>query len=190
VDGSRNNALAVVDLSRGVRSWTSEPHAGRKRRGCSPVRKPSLLAGSTDIPIVVDAIVAALSRVAPGDEPYFKANAEHYTRELTTRIAVWEKTLKPLAGKKVLTFHKSWTYFAEWAGIVIAGQVEPKPGVPEPEPYGRDGHTCPVGRHHGDHRGAVLRRRRGGADRTVLRGHGLRLPTSVGGSGKRRTTSP
>jgi len=186
VDGSRNNALAVVDLSRGVRkldvpSRTLDASEGDVHR----FGNPHYWLDPRNIPIVVDAIVAALSRVAPGDEPYFRANAEHYTRELTTRIAVWEKTLKPLAGKKVLTFHKSWTYFAEWAGIVVAGQVEPKPGVP-PSPS----HTAAM---------VTLARSAGitaiivepfydaGAAEQIARSSGatvLRLPTSVGGVGE------
>ena len=45
--------------------------------------------------------------------------------------------MRPLARGKVVTFHKSWTYFTEWLNIVVADQVEPKPGIP-PTP----GHTA------------------------------------------------
>jgi zinc/manganese transport system substrate-binding protein len=38
--------------------------------------------------------------------------------------------MKPLAGRRVITFHKSWSYFAQWLGLTIADQVEPKPGIP------------------------------------------------------------
>ena len=55
---------------------------------------------------------------------------------LDGRITEWEKLAKPLAGKQIVTFHRSWSYFATWLGIRVADQVEPKPGVP-PSP----GHT-------------------------------------------------
>lgn len=183
VDGSRNSALAVVDLSRGVRkldipSRTLDASEGDVHR----FGNPHYWLDPRNIPVIVESIVAALSRVSPGDEQYFRANAERYTRELNTRIAAWEKTLKPVAGKRILTFHKSWTYFAEWAGIVVAGQVEPKPGVP-PSPS----HTAEMVR---------LARSAGitviivepfydaSAAEQIARSSGaavLRLPTSVGG---------
>ena len=35
-----------------------------------------------------------------------------------------------LKGKPIITFHKSWVYFADRYGIKVVGQVEPKPGIP------------------------------------------------------------
>jgi ABC-type Zn uptake system ZnuABC Zn-binding protein ZnuA len=45
--------------------------------------------------------------------------------------------MKPFAGSKIVTFHKSWSYFTRWLNLVVADQVEPKPGIP-PAP----GHTA------------------------------------------------
>jgi zinc/manganese transport system substrate-binding protein len=45
--------------------------------------------------------------------------------------------MKPFAGDRIVTFHKSWSYFAQWLGLTVAGYVEPKPGIP-PTP----GHTA------------------------------------------------
>ena len=36
-------------------------------------------------------------------------------------------------GTKIVTYHKSFEYFAERFGLVIVGQIEPKPGI-EPSP--------------------------------------------------------
>ena len=38
--------------------------------------------------------------------------------------------MRPYRGTRIVTFHKSWSYFADWLGLVIADQVEPKPGIP------------------------------------------------------------
>jgi ABC-type Zn uptake system ZnuABC Zn-binding protein ZnuA len=74
-------------------------------------------------------IVAALARVSPSDEATFRANGEAYAKKLDAKIAAWESTMKPYAGKKVVTFHRSWSYFAAWLGLEVAAQVEPKPGI-------------------------------------------------------------
>jgi len=88
---------------------------------------------------MVEEIVAALVRASPGDEPVFRANAGAYLKRLDEKIASWENTLKPFAGSKVITFHRSWSYFADWLHLQIAGEVEPKPGI-APGP----GHTAEI----------------------------------------------
>jgi zinc/manganese transport system substrate-binding protein len=35
-----------------------------------------------------------------------------------------------VAGKKVVTYHRSWPNFMEYFGLDVIGYVEPKPGVP------------------------------------------------------------
>jgi ABC-type Zn uptake system ZnuABC Zn-binding protein ZnuA len=35
-----------------------------------------------------------------------------------------------LRGQKIVTYHRSWVYFAHRFGLVVAAEIEPKPGVP------------------------------------------------------------
>ncbi len=51
----------------------------------------------------------------------------------------WLATMRPHAGKEIITYHRSWTYFAHRFGLVVAGELEPKPGIP-PSP----GHVAAV----------------------------------------------
>jgi ABC-type Zn uptake system ZnuABC Zn-binding protein ZnuA len=51
----------------------------------------------------------------------------------------WLAAMKPHAGKKVVTYHRSWSYFAHRFGLVVAAELEPKPGIP-PSP----GHVAKV----------------------------------------------
>ena len=41
----------------------------------------------------------------------------------------WQAALAPLHGTKVVADHNLWPYFAGRYGIVLAGYLEPKPGV-------------------------------------------------------------
>lgn len=50
--------------------------------------------------------------------------------ERDTRAGGWIAALRPLRGKSILSYHRSWVYFARRFGIAIAGELEPKPGVP------------------------------------------------------------
>jgi zinc/manganese transport system substrate-binding protein len=80
--------------------------------------------------IVAKAIADRLAELDPDKAADFHKRAEDYSKQLRAKIAVWEKELKPLKNKPVVTYHKSWIYFLDWAGMIEAGNVEPKPGIP------------------------------------------------------------
>ncbi len=42
----------------------------------------------------------------------------------------WTKKLLPLRGKEIVSYHKNWIYFFQIFGMIEAGTVEPKPGIP------------------------------------------------------------
>jgi ABC-type Zn uptake system ZnuABC Zn-binding protein ZnuA len=42
----------------------------------------------------------------------------------------WMAKLKPCKGKKIVTYHRSWSYLANRFGLVVADELEPKPGIP------------------------------------------------------------
>ena len=59
----------------------------------------------------------------------FRANADTYLGKLGPKIQQWERIMKPYAGSRVITFHRSWSYFAAWLNLTVVDQVEPKPGI-------------------------------------------------------------
>jgi ABC-type Zn uptake system ZnuABC Zn-binding protein ZnuA len=46
------------------------------------------------------------------------------------RAGGWLAAMQPLRGQSIVTYHRSWIYFAHRFGLSIAGEIEPKPGVP------------------------------------------------------------
>ncbi len=38
--------------------------------------------------------------------------------------------MAPYKGAKVVSYHKSWTNFADAFGLQVVGYIEPKPGIP------------------------------------------------------------
>ena len=45
-------------------------------------------------------------------------------------LAGWLGRLLPYSGTKIITYHKSWPYFANRFGFEVAEHLEPKPGIP------------------------------------------------------------
>ncbi len=60
----------------------------------------------------------------------YKANLAVFERRLDGKEKDWEKAAAPLSGINVVTYHKSWSYVAEWLKMHEVGYIEPKPGIP------------------------------------------------------------
>ena len=81
---------------------------------------------------IADEIEEKLSSIAPEDASYFHNGAENFKKKLEESISKWEEKANKinLNGAKVVTYHKSWSYFAKRFGLEVVGFIEPKPGIP------------------------------------------------------------
>ncbi len=97
-----------------------------------PAGNPHFL---TDPRRALDVARAIADRLAAldgaGAAAYGKRFSEFQAR-LQADIARWDQALAPARGKKIFTHHRTFTYFLDWSGIVSAGELEPRPGVPPP----------------------------------------------------------
>jgi zinc/manganese transport system substrate-binding protein len=66
-----------------------------------------------------------------------KLDAYLKDKGLTDKLGGWLAKARPLAGRPIVTYHKSWIYFAERFGPKIPIEIEEKPGIP-PAPRHRD----------------------------------------------------
>lgn len=79
--------------------------------------------------VIAKRIAARLALLDPEHAAHYAANAAQFEHTMAQKIAHWEKQLAPMQGKAI-AYHKSFTYFADWAGIDVRGYIEPKPGIP------------------------------------------------------------
>ncbi|MFY9583359.1 MAG: metal ABC transporter substrate-binding protein [Candidatus Acidiferrales bacterium] len=77
-----------------------------------------------------------LSEMRPDDAAYFEQRFQAFSQRLQQAEQRWDEQMKPLRGRKVVTYHRSWPNFAKRFGLDVVGYVEPRPGIP-PSP----GHT-------------------------------------------------
>ena len=59
------------------------------------------------------------------------------SKKLDGKLGGWMKMAEKLKGVKVLSYHKTYIYFADRFNLDIAGELEEKPGIPPP-PQHRD----------------------------------------------------
>jgi ABC-type Zn uptake system ZnuABC Zn-binding protein ZnuA len=79
---------------------------------------------------IAKGIQTKLSEMRPNDATYFEQRYDAFERRLKQSDQQWQAQMKPYAGRRVVTYHRSWPNFAEHFGLNVVGYVEPRPGIP------------------------------------------------------------
>lgn len=74
-------------------------------------------------------IAKALSRADPKHASFFDERVRDLERDLRSLTAQLTEVMRPLAGARVVTYHRTWSYFLKRFGLEKVGEVEPKPGI-------------------------------------------------------------
>lgn len=104
----------VVDRSMGDVHAAGNPHIHTDPRNLLPV---------------AEALSKRLRDLDPANTDHYIARYQDFSTRLRAAIAGWEQRAKGWRGTPVLVHHKSWTYLAEWLGLVVVADLEPKPGI-------------------------------------------------------------
>ncbi len=79
---------------------------------------------------IAQGIELKLAEMRPGDAAYFDQRLQAFNQRLSQAEKVWDEEMKPLHGRKVVTYHHSWPNFARRFGLDVVGYVEPRAGIP------------------------------------------------------------
>ena len=79
---------------------------------------------------IAKGIADRLSEKRPADASYFEQRYQTFTKRLQEEDQKWVAEMKPYAGRKVVTYHRSWPNFAKHFDLDVVGYVEPRPGIP------------------------------------------------------------
>lgn len=138
--------------------------------------------------IIAKTIQQRLSELDPANAGTYASRREAFAGRLESRIKAWEKDLAPFKGKRIVSFHKDFSYFNDWSGLVLADVIEPRPGIPPSpahilslvEKIQKENIPLIVTENFCDPKpGQELSRRTGVKN--------LRLPAAVGGDGTKAT---
>lgn len=136
IQGARNpkiasGAVGHLDASVGIRRLdVPVGHLDRSMGDVHPDGNPHYWLDPRNGLVVAKAIAERLSVLAPDLSDVFGKNVGVFEKDLQERIAHWEKHLVFLKHKKVVTYHKTWDYLADWLLFEIVAQVENRPGIP------------------------------------------------------------
>ena len=79
---------------------------------------------------IAKGIADRLSEMRPADASYFEQRYQAFTKRLQEEDQKWVAEMKPYAGRKVVTYHRSWPNFAKHFDLDVVGYIEPRPGIP------------------------------------------------------------
>jgi len=118
------SAVAVLDIPTGPVS--------RAQGDLHPGGNPHFMTDPRRAAKVAQAIADRLSALDARNATYYAQRLQEFQKRLATDQTRWQAELAPVKGKKLFTRHRTMTYFFEWTGVVPAGELEPRPGVPPP----------------------------------------------------------
>jgi zinc/manganese transport system substrate-binding protein len=104
----------------------------RSQGDIHPSGNPHFLSDPRRAVQVAAAIADRLSELDPANAPFYKERLQAFQARVTAAEKGWKAQLAPLAGRSVVSQHKTLTYLLDWAGLRAAGYLEPRPGVSPP----------------------------------------------------------
>lgn len=137
IDGSRNQKIRIgnpghLDASEGVYllEVPITTKVDRSMGDVHPMGNPHYWLDPENVKIVARNIANRLSELSPENAGYFQENLKAFDKKMDEKMAEWNKKMAPFKGKKIAIYHRSWPYFVDRFGLVIACELEPKPGIP------------------------------------------------------------
>ena len=95
-----------------------------------PIGNPHYWLDPENGKVIARTLAAKLSATRPNDKAYFDQRLADFTSRLTEAQKRWMSMMAPYKGIKVVTYHRSYTNFADRFGLDVIGYVEPRPGIP------------------------------------------------------------
>jgi zinc/manganese transport system substrate-binding protein len=93
-----------------------------------PEGNPHFLLDPVNAVIIAEKLKDKLKKLDADNSNEYESNFRKFSGDLNSKLSEWKKRIR--IGKKVITYHKTLTYFYHRFGIINVSLLEPKPGVP------------------------------------------------------------
>lgn len=130
IDGSRNSKLKIIDCSQGVTILEKPSSVSAAQGDVHPFGNPHYWLDPRNGGVVANTMADAFAAADPAHAADFHARANAFDKDCQ---AAWKKSndaLAKLPVRQILTYHRSWPYYANAFNLEVVGTVEPVPGIP------------------------------------------------------------
>ena len=137
LNGARNPRIlpgtpGFVDASSQVQVIEIPSSVSRAQGDVHPFGNPHYWLDPMNGVGIARAIRDGLTRVSPADAALFGQRCADFEKRVTEAALRFKAQAQAigLTGAKVVTYHRSWSYFARAFGFEVVNFVEPRPGIP------------------------------------------------------------
>jgi zinc/manganese transport system substrate-binding protein len=138
LEGSRNTKIYVgsqghLDVSEGIIPLevpTQSMKIDRSMGDVHPLGNPHYWLDPNNGRIIAQNICRRLKELDPAHASDYDRNLTAFLSKLDKAMAGWSAKLKPYEHSKIVTYHRSWTYFAHRFNLDVVAELESKPGIP------------------------------------------------------------
>jgi zinc/manganese transport system substrate-binding protein len=102
----------------------------RSQGDVHPQGNPHIHLHPRNIERVAEALAERLAELDPANAQTYRANAEDFLQRWSDARDRWEERAATLAGMRLVSHHRSFSYLADWLDLDIVATLEPKPGIP------------------------------------------------------------
>jgi zinc/manganese transport system substrate-binding protein len=126
-----NARLVVVTCSKGCTvlekpTGPVDPSQGHMH----PQGNPHIWTHPKNAMIICSNILAGYKAVDSANTDYYTKRTRQLLQKITDESAKWKQRLAKYKGAGYVSYHPSFEYFADFAGLKKVATIEPKPGVP------------------------------------------------------------
>lgn len=79
---------------------------------------------------IAKALSERLQIIDAANKQAYQQKLIQFSEKWAAAISRWEQQILPLKNKKVVVYHKNWSYLLAWLDMEAIGDLEPKPGLP------------------------------------------------------------
>jgi len=102
----------------------------RSQGDVHPQGNPHIHLHPRNIERVAKALADRLAELDAANAASYRANAEDFLQRWNEARERWEARAESLAGMRLVSHHRSFSYLADWLDLDIVATLEPKPGIP------------------------------------------------------------
>lgn len=120
----------LIDVSAGIKALEMPVSISRREGDIHPMGNPHYWLDPENAKRMAQNLAMELARLYPEKSESLRQRRESLESRLDAAFRDWTARLQPFAGAALVTYHRSWSYFAQRFEFRVIGEVEPKPGIP------------------------------------------------------------
>ena len=130
IDGSRNTKLKTVDCSEDIPVLEKPTKVDASMGDVHPFGNPHYWLDPRNGGRVAHTIAEAFAKADPTHTAEYQRRADAFAAQAEEAWKHGKEGVEKIPSRAMITYHASWTYFADAFDFKILGTAEPVPGIP------------------------------------------------------------